>query len=98
MILIENRMTLSRKVTISTVVVIYVALGPSSVLGLTPAICDAAYKGDATTMKQLLASDPGLANAKCADGKSPLHYATLKQRTNVVEQLLASKADVNFKD
>lgn len=58
----------------------------------------AAMKGNAYSVKAILAKDPSLANkAKPGDGFAPLHVATLNGREEVTKVLLG-KVDVNAKD
>ena len=61
-------------------------------------IHDAAKSGDLEKIKLLLKGNPDLVFNKDADGRTPLHYAASCTNKDVVELLLADKADVNAKD
>jgi ankyrin repeat protein len=67
-------------------------------------IHDAAAKGDLEKVKALLKANPDLVFSKGTndwglwDGGTPLHFAVVSGRTNVIELLLVNKADVNAKD
>ena len=47
---------------------------------------------------QFIDSDPDLVTSKDADGATPLHYAALHDRKNIVELLIDKSADVNAAD
>lgn len=49
--------------------------------------------GDFETVKQLIAENPDLANSTQTDGTSPLFYAVVSGRADIVELLLESGAD-----
>lgn len=55
----------------------------------------AAERGDAARVRQLLASDSTLANAKGAYNKTPLHWAAEKNHAEVAQLLTAAGADIN---
>ena len=61
-------------------------------------IHDAAESGDLEKIKLLLKGNPDLVFSKDTDGRTPLHYAASCTNKEVVELLLADKADVNAKD
>lgn len=58
-------------------------------------IIKAAKSGGVSRIKELLATDRGLINARDKDGSTPLHCATWKGQQEVVALLLESGADVN---
>jgi upstream activation factor subunit UAF30 len=58
-------------------------------------IHEAAKAGDLEKVKALVISNPDLVFSKDRDGRTPLHYAVSNTRPNLVEFLLASKAEVN---
>ena len=47
---------------------------------------------------KFIGSDPDLVTSKDADGATPLHYAALHDRKNIVELLIDKSADVNAAD
>lgn len=55
----------------------------------------AAQRGDVAKVRQLLASDTTLANAKGAHNKTPLHWAAEKNYPELAELLLSAGADIN---
>ena len=55
----------------------------------------AAQRGDVVKVRQLLASDTTLANAKGAYNKTPLHWAAEKNYPELAELLVAAGADIN---
>ena len=59
---------------------------------------DAAKAGDLEKAKALLKDPPDLVFNKDNDGRSPLHWAASHGHKNVVELLLANKAELNAKD
>jgi ankyrin repeat protein len=61
-------------------------------------IHDAAKAGDLEKVKALLKDHPDLVFNKDNDGRSPLHWAASHGHKNVVELLLANKAEANAKD
>jgi ankyrin repeat protein len=58
-------------------------------------IFKAAERGDAAKVRQLLASDTTLANAKGAYNKTPLHWAAEKNHAEVAQLLISAGADIN---
>jgi ankyrin repeat protein len=62
------------------------------------AILRAARSGDAERVRELLATDPSLANARDKDGSTPLHCAAWKGHLAVAELLLDAGADVNARN
>jgi ankyrin repeat protein len=58
-------------------------------------IIKAAKSGDVLRIKELLAADSALINARDKDGSTPLHCATWKGQQEVVALLLEGGADVN---
>ena len=58
-------------------------------------IIKAAKAGYVSRIKDLLAADSALINARDKDGSTPLHCATWKAQQQVVALLLESGADVN---
>ena len=70
-----------------------------SSLAFCDEIHDVAKAGDLAKVKALLKENPNLVLSKeDKEGRTPLHLAALEGRKDVVELLLASKADVNAKD
>jgi hypothetical protein len=67
-----------------------------------PAFCgeihDAAKSGDLAKVQALLKENPKVVFSKDALGYTPLHMAAWKARNDVVELLLANKAEVNARD
>jgi ankyrin repeat protein len=55
----------------------------------------AAQRGDVAKVRQLLASDSTLVNAKGAHNKTPLHWAAEKNYRELAELLLTAGADIN---
>jgi len=66
--------------------------------GATENIFAAAATGHADKVSEFLKQDPKLISAKDSSGKTPLHWAAFYGQKNVVELLLAQKADVNALD
>jgi ankyrin repeat protein len=58
-------------------------------------IHDAAKSGDLAKVKALLKDNPELFFSKNSDGCTPLHLAAQKGHKDIVEFLLANKADIN---
>jgi ankyrin repeat protein len=74
-----------------------VALTASS-LGLCGEIHDAATKGDLEKVKALLKDNPKLVSSRDATGETPLILAAYYGHKDVVDFLLANKADVDTRD
>ncbi|HEV8490968.1 MAG TPA: ankyrin repeat domain-containing protein [Candidatus Angelobacter sp.] len=55
----------------------------------------AAQRGDVDKVRQLLASDTTLVNAKGAHNKTPLHWAAEKNYPELAELLVTAGADIN---
>ncbi|HET8887265.1 MAG TPA: ankyrin repeat domain-containing protein [Candidatus Angelobacter sp.] len=55
----------------------------------------AAQRGDVARVRQLLATDTTLVNAKGAHNKTPLHWAAEKNNSELAELLVSSGADIN---
>jgi ankyrin repeat protein len=70
--------------------------------GVTMAFCapihDAARKGDAKKVKELLAADPKIINDRDSNGDTALHIAALHNQLAVAQALLDAGADVNAKN
>src|SRR6266446_1033369 len=58
-------------------------------------IIKAARNGQVARLKDLLAGDPTLIDARDKDGSTPLHCATWKGQSKVVALLIEASADVN---
>ena len=58
----------------------------------------ACERGDVAKVRQLLASDTTLVNAKGAHNKTPLHWAAGNGHKAVVELLLSHGADFTLRD
>jgi ankyrin repeat protein len=58
-------------------------------------IIKAAKNGHAARLRELLAGDPALIDARDKDGSTPLHCATWKGQQEVVALLIKAGADVN---
>jgi cytohesin len=59
---------------------------------------DAAAVGDFGKAQALLSQHPALASSTNRTGRTPLHYAAFGGWSDIVELLLAARADVNAKD
>ena len=55
----------------------------------------AAMRGDVEQVKALLAADPDLVSSKDERGWTPLYFAAASGHKDVVELLIANKADIN---
>jgi len=58
----------------------------------------AAQRGDVAKVRQLLASDTTLVNAKGAHNKTPLHWAVINGHKPMVEFLIDHGADLTLRD
>lgn len=58
-------------------------------------IHDAAAAGNLNEVKVLLRGDPNLASSKDEKGNTPLHWAAKNGHTDVAEELLKSKAEID---
>lgn len=58
----------------------------------------AAQRGDVAKVRQLLASDTTLVNAKGAHNKTPLHWAAFNGHKPMVELLIDHGADLTLRD
>ena len=58
----------------------------------------AAERGDAGRVRQLLEADSTLANAKGAHNKTPLHWAAEKNHAEIAELLISAGADIKAED
>jgi|WetSurMetagenome_2_1015567.scaffolds.fasta_scaffold65069_2 ankyrin repeat protein len=70
----------------------------SAGIGRTVTIHSAAQAGNLAIVKTMLGEKPNLVSRKNCDGARPLHLAALYGRKDVVELLLANKADLNARD
>jgi ankyrin repeat protein len=61
-------------------------------------LIDAAMRGDAARVRDLVAATPSLAQASDAEGATALHYAALHGYRDIVRLLIAAGADVNARD
>ena len=61
-------------------------------------IQDAAALGDLEKVKALISGNPDLVFSKDGGGETPLYYAAFYGHKDVVELLLAGKAEINAKD
>jgi len=61
-------------------------------------IHDAVRSGDVSKAKQLLAENPDQVNNATQEGRTALHIAVYRGQVNMVELLLAHKADLRAKD
>jgi ankyrin repeat protein len=61
-------------------------------------IHDAAKRGDLEKVKALLKDNPNLVSSRDTNGWMPLHAAASNGHKDVVELLLANKAEVNAKN
>jgi ankyrin repeat protein len=62
---------------------------------MSDTVHDAARKGDLSRLRVLLEQDPGLVNARCNNGSTPLHYAAMNGQAEAVELLHKLGAEVN---
>jgi ankyrin repeat protein len=61
-------------------------------------IHEAARSGDIAKVRALIKDNPGLVSSYDVTGDTPLHWAIVNDHKEVVELLLANKADVNARD
>lgn len=80
------------------VLVLMVALCAGAT-ALADELRDAVNQGDEIKVAELVRKNPASVNQKDADGLTPLHYAALMGRSEIVRTLLGSKrTDVNIQD
>jgi TonB family protein len=80
---------------LSTMLLIMLACGIRAFCG---EIHDAAKQGDLAKVKAMLQEIPDMVFSKNNDGETPLHLAVWAGNKDMVELLLANKADVNAKN
>ncbi len=61
-------------------------------------IHQAAQAGDLAKVKELLAADPAVINAKDENGRTPLHFAAMARQLEVLQYLVEKGADLNALD
>jgi cytohesin len=83
-----------RRMQLHTALAILVALGA----GCSPSLHDVVARGERERAEQMLARDASLIETRSFDGKTPLHYAVVNARPDMVEWLLAEGADPNAAD
>jgi ankyrin repeat protein len=76
----------------------FVSSAPANTTIADTAIYDAARDGDLEKVRTLLKNDPNLVFSKNSDGWTPLHFAAAFGHKDMVELLLANKADVSAKN
>jgi ankyrin repeat protein len=69
-----------------------------SSLAFCAPIHEAVKNDDVTKVREMIKSDPSLVFSKDEDGFTPLHLAAANGYKDMVDFLLAAKADVNAKD
>lgn len=67
----------------------------TEVSNLNRAIIKATKNGNTAAVKEMLAADPTLIDARDADGSTPLHCAAWKGHVEIVRTLLKAGADAN---
>jgi hypothetical protein len=91
-----------KQFSISSIRGVLLVLGVAAILAGPAAfgdeIHDAAKAGDIAKVKALLKAKPSLVNNEMSHGWTPLHVAVLFDQSDVIEVLLANKADVNVKE
>jgi ankyrin repeat protein len=83
------RISLSRLATVTLIVLVW------SIPAYCSEIHDAVAAGDLAKVKALLKDNPDLISSRNNAGQTPLHLATEYGYRDIVELLLANKADVN---
>jgi ankyrin repeat protein len=83
--------------TVRLAVLLLVGLASTS-LALAAPIHDAAVKGDAKKITEILAADPTQLNAKDKLGNTPLHWAAFHGQLAAVKVLIDAGADVKAKN
>jgi len=66
--------------------------------GCTPSLHDTVARGDAETVRAMIAANPQLVMARNKLGKTPLHYAVTYAAPKMIELLLEKGADINAPD
>jgi ankyrin repeat protein len=82
---------------ISRLVIVALIALVCSIPGFCGEIHDAAQTGDLVRVKALLKDNPELVSSRDGPDDTPLHVAAQRGHKDVVELLLANKADVNAK-
>ena len=82
---------------LTTVVLVMLVALASSSFAFGGEIYEAARKGNLAKTKTLLKGNPDLVFSKDNKGLTPLHHAAFNGHQNLVELLLANKAEVNAK-
>ncbi len=87
--------TVSRRTAVTLIALVTLSSGS---LAFCDKIHDAARDGDLVKVTALLKQNPDLVFSKDDGGETPLHLAAANGHKDVVELLLASKAEANAKD
>jgi ankyrin repeat protein len=64
----------------------------------TDAVLEAVHRGDLNEVKKLIKANPSLISCKDEQNRTPLILAALNKRADILEFLIASKANVNASD